>query len=1029
MTLPLTVGRPRLGPDRARALARERWGLEVREVRPLPSDRDANFLVRTPSGARFVLKVFNGREEPAVVELQDRMMERLRERGPGLGIPRVRPTPDGERVVEVAVDPGAGAEEGEPTGGRHLARLVTWVEGRPLARIRPQGDPLLRRVGRFLGGLSRALEGFRHPAADRPFPWNLRHGPASARGRLAHLGDPDRRRLVERHLSRWEEWLDPLASNLRSSVIHGDANDHNVLLGPLRDGAEGWTREVTGLIDFGDAVGSWTVAEPAVAAAYAVLGKDDPVGAAAAVLAGYHEMHPLTEPEVEAYHALLALRLCLSVTIGGEQTAREPDNAYLAVSQDGAWEALARLDAVSPELAHYTYRSVCGWEPCPRHRTVVEWLGRHGEEAAAVTDPDPRSGRGRVLDLGAGSADPVAGPRGGRDRPAGGLGEEPGTASAVGRWGEARCEGTDGRTGEARNDGDEPRTVHLGVDLFLPRGAPVFAPFEGCVLGLEPGGEGAGATVVVRHAPDPDDGSAAFHTLYRHLDPDSLAHLRPGTRLARGERIGAVGRAFHLHFQVMVDPLGLGPDFPGTAPPDRRDVWTSLSPDPNLLLRIPGLEPAPSPPATREMVERRHRLLGRGLSLSYRRPLRIVRGWRHHLYDDEGRAYLDCVNNVPHVGHSHPRVVEAAHRQMAVLNTNTRYLHQRVLEYAERLAATFPDPLSVCFFVNSGSEANELALRLAGARTGARDVIVLEGGYHGNTGGLVAISPYKFDGPGGEGAPPWVHTVPMPDPYRGRYRGDAPDAGERYARHVAEAVERIRERGDSVRAIFAEPILSCGGQIVPPPGFLARAFEHVREAGGVSVADEVQIGFGRVGSHFWGFDAQGAVPDIVTLGKPMGNGHPLGAVVTTPEVARAFETGMEYFSTFGGNPVSCAVGLAVLDVLEEEGLQENARAVGARFRDGLAELGERHPIVGDVRGSGLFLGIELVRDRDSREPAGPEAGYLVERMRERRILLSTDGPDANVVKIKPPLTFTAPAADRVVAEMDAVLEEDFLRRE
>lgn len=419
----------------------------------------------------------------------------------------------------------------------------------------------------------------------------------------------------------------------------------------------------------------------------------------------------------------------------------------------------------------------------------------------------------------------------------------------------------------------------------------------------------------------------------------------------------------------------------------------------------------------------RSRHLGGSLRLSYRNPLHIVRGEKQFLFDETGRAYLDCVNNVCHVGHGHPRVVEAACRQMARLNTNTRYLHENIVEYARRLCGTLPDPLEVCFFVCSGSEANELALRLARAATGRRDVVVLDGAYHGNTGGTVELSPYKFAGPGGAGRPEHVHVAPAPDPYRGPFPRSDPRAGERYAEGVAVQLAAAAAADRPAAAFFAESVPGCAGQIVPPDGFLAAAFEHARAAGAVCVADEVQVGFGRVGTHWWGFEVQEARPDIVTLGKPIGNGHPIGAVVTTREIAAAFDNGMEYFNTFGGNPVSCAVGLAVLDVIEDEGLMENARTVGARFRDGLRELARTCPIIGDVRGLGLFLGAELVLDPDTRTPASEPASRIVNEMRDRGILLSTDGPFDNVIKIKPPLVFTAADADRVVSELEAVLTE------
>ena len=434
------------------------------------------------------------------------------------------------------------------------------------------------------------------------------------------------------------------------------------------------------------------------------------------------------------------------------------------------------------------------------------------------------------------------------------------------------------------------------------------------------------------------------------------------------------------------------------------------------------------PPSIDRTLERRRRITGSNLSISYDHPLHIVAGDGAYLFAEDGRPYLDLVNNVCHVGHCHPRVVDAIATQAGRLNTNTRYLSSMFVEYAERLASRFPDPIDTVFLVNSGSEANELALRLARAATWSRDVLVIDGAYHGNTGNCVAMSPYKFDGPGGSGRAEWVHVVPSPDRYRGPIRGDGDDVGSAYALELATVIGEASAAGRSIGAFFAEPILSCGGQIPLPPGYLGKAFEHVRKAGGVCVADEVQVGFGRVGDAFWGFELDGVdgedpvVPDIVVMGKPIGNGHPMGAIATTREIADDFANGMEFFSTFGGNPVSCAAGNAVLDVIEEEGLQNRAAVLGHRFLDGLRGLADRHEVVGDVRGRGLFLGIEFVHDRSTLVPAADVASYVVQRMRERGVLLSTDGPLHNVVKIKPPMTLGEEDVDMALRLLDEVLD-------
>ncbi|XP_061566349.1 ethanolamine-phosphate phospho-lyase [Cololabis saira] len=407
-------------------------------------------------------------------------------------------------------------------------------------------------------------------------------------------------------------------------------------------------------------------------------------------------------------------------------------------------------------------------------------------------------------------------------------------------------------------------------------------------------------------------------------------------------------------------------------------------------------------------------------------PIKIVRAKGQYMYDEKGQRYLDCVNNVAHVGHCHPDVVKAGAQQMEVLNTNSRFLHDNLVLYAQKLQATLPDKLSVCYFVNSGSEANDLALRLAWQYTGHKDIITLENAYHGHVSSLIDISPYKFHQLSDAEQSPFVHVAPSPDVYRGKYRADHPDPAKAYADEVKGIIGKVHKKGGKIAAFIAESLQSCGGQVILPPGYFQQVSEHIHKAGGVVIADEVQVGFGRVGSHFWAFQLQGEdfVPDIVTMGKPIGNGHPMSCVVTTREVAEAFmSTGMEYFNTFGGNPVSCAIGLAVLDVIEKEGLQDNALCVGQYLTDLLEQQKEKHPLIGDIRGCGLFVGMELVRDRKNLTPATAEAQEVIYKLKEQYILLSADGPHRNVLKFKPPLCFSSEDAELVVEKIDIVLTE------
>ena len=780
------VDRPRFTPGHAQRIARDHFGLHIRDISALPSDRDQNFLLEA-NEKRYVLKISNPGERLDVLDLQHNVLQHLRA---GMG-QAIFP----EEIHTLAGEPMTIIDHG---GNSFVMRVLSYLEGVPLVDVNPHTAEMRKLIGQTLGKMTRTLHDFSPPPVTRDFQWDLAHAPETIRQYMEYIPDDHQRRMVERLMDPFAQQVAPILSELPQSVIHNDANDHNMLIGPVDKRGTGFEpRPLVGLIDFGDLVYSCTVFELAVACAYIMLDQQEPLVAAAQVVAGFQLESPLLHKEIEVLFPSICARLCLSVTLAAYQRKLEPENEYLSVSGDSAWTLIEQLGAVDPVHA--------------------SWMMR--------------------------------------------------TAT------------------------------------------------------LQPQDEDAGTQIMVK----------------------------------------------------------------------------------------------------------RQKVLGHNVSVAYMKPLTILRGEGQYLFDESGQAFLDCVNNVCHVGHSHPQVLRALQAQAALLNTNTRYLHPAVIELAERLTATLPEPLQVCYFVCTGSEANELAVRLARAHTGRRDLMVLEGAYHGNTSTLVDLSPYKFRGPGGDGQADYVHTVQTPDGYRGPHKFGEPQLGRQYGGYVAKAVEEAQNDGRPIAAFLCEPLLGCGGQVVLPENFLRQAYHHVRAVGGVCIADEVQVGFGRVGTHYWGFETQGVVPDIVTLGKPFGNGHPLAAVVTTPAIATSFANGMEYFNTFGGNPVSAAVGLAVMDVIEQEGLQAHALKVGDHLKAGLLELMDRHPIIGDVRGLGLFLGVELVLDRVTLEPAPRQAAYIAERMRDHAILISIDGPLHNVLKLKPPMVFTRENADEVVGTLDQVLGEDYVR--
>ncbi|XP_074025701.1 alanine--glyoxylate aminotransferase 2-like isoform X1 [Leptinotarsa decemlineata] len=429
-----------------------------------------------------------------------------------------------------------------------------------------------------------------------------------------------------------------------------------------------------------------------------------------------------------------------------------------------------------------------------------------------------------------------------------------------------------------------------------------------------------------------------------------------------------------------------------------------------------------------ETIALREKHIGKSCQLFFRQdPLKIVRAKGQYMYDERGDAFLDCINNVAHVGHCHPEVVRAGCEQMSILNTNNRFLHDNIVLCAKRIISTMPDELSVCFFVNSGSEANDLALRLAQIHTGNKDVIALEHAYHGHLTSLIDISHYKFNLPGGVGQKEHVHVASLPDSYRGKYRDSEyqkEEIGQLYADEVRDICTKIQEDGNGVCAFIAESMVSCGGQVIPPKNYFGEVYNHVRSAGGVCIADEVQVGFGRIGKHWWAFQQFDVLPDIVTMGKPMGNGHPVACVVTTQEIADSFmKTGVEYFNTYGGNPVSCAIANAVFDTIEKENLRENAVVVGEYLQDNCQMLAKKHKCIGDVRGVGLFVGIDVVQDRETRIPDTECAKFILQRMREEHILISLDGPHCNIIKMKPPMVFTKENVDEVVSTLDRLFKE------
>ncbi|WP_062520092.1 aminotransferase [Demequina silvatica] len=849
------------------------------------------------------------------------------------------------------------------SGGGH-ARLLDFLEGEPPSGARlPAGLP--GALGATAGAVVAALEGFDHPGLGQGGDWDLREARRVLDEALPVLGGAYLEELPGR-LAEAEFQLLHVRDALRVQPIHGDLTADNVVVDV--DGA------IAGVIDFGDLGRGWLVAEAAVLAC-SLLQHDGPaVSDAFDAIAAFDAVVPLSREEIAAVWPLVVSRAVVLAAAGERVLAEDPGNAYARVRRVledrmleraltlGYDEAelllLQRLGRVAPAALEGLAPMVAGVAAAPEVDLSVLGDAGDGGEWLARSWPEDAL-RVAAVD-----------------------------GAAVTRHGEPRL------TPEAAT-GDVPRSVALGVDVLVPAGTEIRSP-----------GPGFAATHGPRAlAVQLETGVTVYLSrVSTVVGPDH--EISTGTLLARADG--------PFHVQVCAVP-GLIP--PEMVTPEQSDAWTRLCLDPAPLLgRVTGASSLRTPG---DLLEARDAAFAPVQEHYYAAPPRIERGWRHHLLDTDGRGYLDMVNNVAILGHGEPRIADAVGRQLRRLNTNSRFHYEAVVELSEALAARAPEGLDTVMLVNSGSEAVDLAIRVARAATGRTDLLALTEAYHGWTVGADAISTSLGDNPGAlDSRPDWVHLLDAPNTYRGRHRGA--DAGG-YLEDALARLSAMEDAGVALAGFVAEPIFGNGGGILLPDGYLAGLYEAVRARGGVVVSDEVQVSYGRLGGHFWGFEQQGVVPDVIAVAKAMGNGHPLGAVITTRAIAEAFAVEGSFFSSAGGSPVSCVVGSTVLRVLDEDGLQENARVIGAMLRDGLVGLCARFPALGAVHGMGLYLGIEVVAGGpDQPDPAA--AREICEAMLLEGVVVQPTGDHKNVLKIKPPLTIDSVAVDRFLRALERVME-------
>ena len=979
---------------------------------PLAGEVDLNFKMVTEQGEAFVVKVYAPDRDLEFLNFQERLLTHLESKELNFDVPQVIKTHTGESTSNFI----------DENQQQRSVRILSWISGRLWNHVNPHTAALRYELGTLCGTLSTALLDFDHPFAHREFEWDIATGLWVKE--YLELFDTAEQNLIQVFISQFEE-VQTEYNQLHKSTVHNDANDFNILVSE-----DVFNPKLEGLIDFGDAIYTQTINDLAICCSYTIMGFEDPLEASLAIVEGYHKSFPLEEEALQYLYVCIAIRLLISVTKSRINKLEAADNPYLQISDKAAWELLKKWKHVDPEFAHYRFRGACGMTPHPQSDFFVNWTSNQNSSLGSLL---PTLKKERVVPLDLSISSQWLGQSSDFNNldwfnyQLAELQKVQPNKIIAGGYLEARPLYTADTYDKTGNNGRESRCMHLGIDFWIPALTPVHAIYDAKVVVSvnDAGDKKYGGLVILSH----QEGGFIFYTLYGHLSAASVKQLKIGAQLSQGDKIGEVGNpnengnwSPHLHFQIMLSLLSYKNDFPGVAYFNEKHTWQSICPNPNLLFKLKELASS-AEDNSKQLLKARKQNLGRGMSLQYEEPLYIVRGSGVNLIDNWGRKYLDTVNNVAHVGHEHPRVVKAGQKQMALLNTNSRYLHDNITALADKLKETLPPALNVFHFVNSGSEANELALRMVKTYTGSNEMLVSEVGYHGNTNGCVDISSYKFDGKGGVGAPDNVHVFPMPDSFRGKYRGM--DTALKYAEEVELLINQLTAAQKKLGGFIIEPLLSCGGQIELPEGFLKKAYSLVRKAGGLCISDEVQTGCGRMGKTFWGFQLHHVIPDIITIGKPLGNGHPVAAVVCTEEVANKFANGMEFFNTFGGNPVSCAIAAEVLQVVEDECLQLNALEVGEYLKTELKKLSKSFPIMGSIRGQGLFLGIELVSAM--KHPLEVQAKYLVNRMKYNGILMSTDGPDNNVIKIKPPLVFSKEDANFLIEVLTSVLGEDWMK--
>lgn len=960
--------RPDVTAGEAAAILETFYGLKGPIVE-LGSQQDRNYRIEAAEG-RFVLKICRADYATVELEAQNAAMMHLSGKQGSPRVPLPQRARNGDDILFLAVG-----------GIDYQVRLLSYLDGEPLTRRKHMSRAMVEGLGALAANLARNLADFSHPGLDRSIQWDLRRAGPVALHLLSSVTDQVKRDRLAKVMVAAVKRIQPLSAALRVQPIHHDVTDDNVVARPDANGR----LIADGVIDFGDIVNGWLVADLAVTCACLLHHADGDPFFILPCIKAFHAIYPLEEAEALALWPLIVARAGILAASGEMQLSIDPDNDYvqgnLAFERE-IFDVAARAPHALMEAA---ILEATGFAAPPEELPVLGPL-LPGIEAEAIRFAD-FSVLSRAL-----FRDNWASPQT-EIRVMEQTARE--TGISVARYGEFRLTRTELLSPR------EPETCALHLAICLPAGFQAAAPFSGRV-------ERNGSLTLL-----------VGESLTLHLEGLDCLH-EAGITVELGEPLGTIsgenGRFGHVAVQLCTQPGLLPPLFASAA---HTSAWKRICPSPSALL---GLDCNAPPLENQKLYARRKASFAAVQKNYYSHPPQIERGWREHMFDTEGRAFVDMLNNVAVTGHGHPRLAEAAGHQWSMLNTNSRFHYAGIAEFSERLASLAPEGLDTVFLVNSGSEAVDLALRLAWAASGAKNIVSLLEAYHGWTMASDAVSTSIADNPNALSTrPEWVHPVVSPNTYRGPYRG--PDSSASYVAHVEDTLRTMDARGERLAGFICEAVYGNAGGIPLPEGYLQAVYQMIRARGGVCIADEIQVGYGRLGHTFWGFEQQGVVPDIITVAKGMGNGHPLGAVITTRAIADALEREGYFFSSSGGSPVSCAIGMTVLDIMEDEALQDNARVVGDHLKSRLESLCQRHAIAGAVHGMGLYLGLEFVRDRKTLAPATQETAAICDRLLDLGILMQPTGDHLNVLKIKPPLCLSVETADFFVDMLDRVLTD------